>query len=79
MVKCTWDIFTLFSKADFNSYLKKIQGYNTLLPFGFHSTGTTMNQKLNDEQKGLPVDVSISNILKSVGFANPRPFIDPLH
>ncbi|KAM0681251.1 cytosolic leucyl tRNA synthetase [Glugoides intestinalis] len=71
-----------FSRIDFHSNFKKLQGYNTLVPMGFHCTGMPISasaQKLERELEGKPVDVSIVGILGSLGFKDVTPFKDPLH
>lgn len=70
------------SRADFYSYFKKLQGYNSLFPFGFHCTGMPISAsayKLQEELEGRKVDVSVSNILQGLGFEDVKPFVDPLH
>lgn len=70
------------SKADFYSYFKKLEGYNVLFPFAFHCTGMPISAsafKLNEELEGRKVDVSVSDILKGIGFDDVTPFVDPLH
>ena len=70
------------SKSDFLAYYKKLQGFNTLFPLGFHCTGMPISasaQKIREELAGHQVDVSVVDILKSLGFDDPRPFVDPLH
>lgn len=74
-------LFTL-SKVDFISTFKRQQGYNALFPFGFHCTGMPISAsayKLKEELAGRPVDVSVINLLKGIGFSDPKPFTDPIH
>lgn len=71
-----------FSRIDFHSNFKKLQGYNALVPMGFHCTGMPISasaQKLARELEGKPVDISIVGILGSLGFTDVEPFKDPLH
>lgn len=70
------------SKADFYSYYMRLKGYNALFPFAFHCTGMPISAsayKLGQELKGLPVDVSVVNILSAFGFTDLEPFTDPVH
>lgn len=70
------------SKADFYTYFMRLKGYNALFPFAFHCTGMPISAsayKLSQELKGLPVDVSVKNILSSFGFTDLEPFTDPVH
>lgn len=74
-------LFT-FSKLDFISYFKKQQGYEVLLPFGYHCTGMPISAsayKLRQELDGKEVDVSVKDILKGIGFTNYEDFTNPLH
>lgn len=70
------------SKADFYSYFKRLEGFNVLLPFSFHCTGMPISAsayKLQQEIDGREVDVSVTSILKGIGFEDVRPFTDPVH
>ncbi|ORD99735.1 SYLC [Hepatospora eriocheir] len=61
-----------FSKADIFAHFKELQGYNVLFPFAFHCTGMPISasaQKLKEEIRGNKVDLSIIEILKSLGFS----------
>lgn len=76
-----------FSKAEFMSRYKVLRGYNVLFPFAFHCTGMPISasaQRLESELKeeGGAAEESVSSqryILKQMGFADVRPFVDPLH
>jgi leucyl-tRNA synthetase len=71
-----------FSKADFFSYYKELQGFNVLFPLGFHCTGIPISasaRKLEEELRGEETDISTKAIIESMGFDDVRPFTDPLH
>lgn len=70
------------SKADFLSYYKELRGYNVLFPLSFHCTGMPISasaKKLGEELCGNKVDVSVRDILGSLGFTDVEPFRDPEH
>lgn len=71
-----------FSKADFCSYFKRLEGFNTLFPFAFHCTGMPISAsayKLRQELDGKKVDVSVASILRGLGMEDIEQFTDPVH